>query len=379
MTITVGELNAIVSKLAPPSVAEPWDNVGLQVGDPESIVKKSVVALEISSRTIEEAAACGATAIICHHPLIFHPIKSLREDKYGNFMLARLIRSRIALIVAHTNLDKSEPGPNYALANALGIQVEKWLRPDSRQEFVKLLIFTPEGHEAAMIEAIARGGGGGIGNYSHCTFRSRGTGTFKPLEGANPFIGDVGRMEETEEWRIESLVPRKALANVLREVRAAHPYEEPALDVVPVEIALSSSGLGIIGSLPGEIGLSEWQKAVDAAIRPLLPKSSQSQWEGCRIITGSSRSIQRIAICSGSGGSLIADAADVGVDCLLTGEIDHHDAIMARERDLPVVCLGHFASEAAAMPYFADALRTEAPSLEFVVSQSDADPMASLA
>ena len=102
-------------------------------------------------------------------------------------------------------------------------------------DFVKFVVFVPTGHEDAIIDAIARGGGGVIGNYSHCTFRTPGTGTYRPLEGAQPWAGEVGRMESAPEVRLEARVPRGRMAEVYRLVRAAHPYEEMACDIYPLE------------------------------------------------------------------------------------------------------------------------------------------------
>lgn len=378
MPVTLAELNQIISKLAPPAVAESWDNVGLQCGDPQSPVDKALLTLEVSAAVIDEAAAQGAQAIISHHPLVFHALKSLVESDETSRLITRLIRSRMGLISAHTNLDKSVWGTNYALADAVGAKIEHWLRPDARQDYVKMVVFTPEGHEGAMIDAIARAGGGVIGNYTRCTFRAPGTGTFQPQEGANPFLGEVGQLEETKEWRLETLVPRRALADVLREVRATHPYEEPALDVMPVELATTESGLGVVAMLDAATALQQWKRSVDESIRALLPAVARETWEGARIVGDPARVVQRVAICSGSGGSVIEDAARSGCDCLLTGEIGHHDAIEARTRGLCVLLLGHFASEAAAMPFFARALEQETSEVTFAVAQSQCDPLASV-
>ncbi len=378
MSVTLGELNFQISRIAPPGVAEAWDNVGLQIGDPEAAIRKALVVLEVSPATLEECIELGATAMIAHHPLIFSPLKSIREDNHVAQMTARLIRAGIGLIVAHTNLDKSTAGPNYALADALQIKIEKWLRPDRHQEYVKVVVFTPEGYEYKVIDAIAAGGGGTIGNYSHCAFRAWGVGSFKPLEGADPFIGEIGKMEETKEARLETLVPRSALANVLREIRLVHPYEEPALDVMPVEIATSSSGLGIVGELNGARKLGKWKEEIDAAIRPLLPQAAQAHWPGCAITGELDRPVQRVAVCSGSGGSLIGDAAESGVDVLLTGEINHHAAIEARALGVNVICLGHFASEVSAMPFFVNVLRQKESGVELIRAENETDPLMSV-
>ena len=243
MSVSLSELNRLVSGVAPAELAEEWDNVGLQAGDPASPVRRVLVALEASEATIAEAERLGAEAIVAHHPLIFRPISSAAATGRVGKSLTRLIQSGIGLIVAHTNLDKSEAGPNHALAEALGVEIEGWLQPDARQENVKLVVFTPAGHERKIIDAIASAGGGTIGDYSHCSFRAPGTGTFVPLEGASPFIGKKGDFEPAKELRLECVVPKRRLHAVLAKAIAAHPYEEPAYDVYPMEAGAARAGL----------------------------------------------------------------------------------------------------------------------------------------
>ncbi|MCX7013081.1 MAG: Nif3-like dinuclear metal center hexameric protein [Candidatus Sumerlaeota bacterium] len=383
--ITLRELAERVARVAPTEAAEEWDNVGLQVGDPAWRVRRALVALEVSPETIDEAVRVKAEAIVAHHPLVFHPLRSIRLDERVGALTARLLEKRIGLIVAHTNLDKSPSGPNHALAEALGVTVEGWLRPEFARDQVKLVVFTPAGYERRIIDAIDAGGGGVIGNYSHCSFRAPGTGTFWPRKGAIPFLGEKGRFEEVEETRLEAVVPKRNLSAVLRSMLKAHPYEEPAYDILPLEPVKAERGLGVVGELRDEVSLKRLRAMALSRIRPLLPQAARSAWRSVRCAGEERRTIRRVAICTGAGGSVIQDAAGAGAECLITGEINYHDAVEANALGLAVLALGHFASEAAGMPRFAAALADEARrngrslskqsgAIEFLVAQSERDP-----
>ncbi len=100
----------------------------------------------------------------------------------------------------------------------------------------KIVVYVPETHADALREAMGNAGAGKIGKYSHCTFTLKGTGRFKPEEGAHPTIGEIGKMEEVPEDRIETVCSEGSLQDVLKAIREIHPYEEPATDVYPIEL-----------------------------------------------------------------------------------------------------------------------------------------------
>lgn len=100
----------------------------------------------------------------------------------------------------------------------------------------KIVVYVPEDHADKLREAMGAAGAGKIGNYTHCTFTIKGTGCFKPEEGANPAIGEIGKLEEVSEDRIETVCEEDKLQEVLNAIREAHPYEEPATDVYPIEV-----------------------------------------------------------------------------------------------------------------------------------------------
>lgn len=340
--VTLGELAGVVDRLFPESLAEAWDNVGLQVGDPARAVRKVMVCLEVTDSTLAEARAAEADAILAHHPLIFKPFKTLRADTPAQRLAMELTRAGIGLIAAHTNMDSAAWGTNQILAERLGLEVrgplEPRLAPESPVSDYKLIVFTPEGNEGRIIEAIHGGGGGRIGLYSHCTFRTAGVGTFIGGEGASPVIGQAGQFEEAREYRLETIVPAAAREAVIEAVRAAHPYEEPAYDLIPIATPVGPGhvGLGCVCDLPSP-------ESVDRMVARIKKKMGLKRVR----VSGPSggRTIARAAICTGSGGSLLGRAARVGADAFITGEINYHAAVEAHQRGLTVIELGHFESE----------------------------------
>lgn len=120
--------------------------------------------------------------------------------------------------------------------NAVGQQCPRGFDSLSlRMKKYKLVVFVPVVDAEKVREAIHGAGEGKLGNYSHCSFSSCGTGRFKPEEGAHPTIGKVGKIEEVEEERIEVLCAEEAIRDVVDAMKKAHPYEEPAYDVYALE------------------------------------------------------------------------------------------------------------------------------------------------
>src|SRR5690606_5428521 len=235
---------------APPASKLDYDNVGLQVGDARREVASVLVALDLTLAVIEEAREVGAGLVVTHHPLLFRPLKRLTADDPAGALALRLAEAGLAYYAVHTNLDAAPGGVSFALAERLGLEGVRFLAP-SEGKLIKLVTFAPADHAEAVRRAMAGAGAGRIGDYEACAFTLRGTGHFRPAEGADPFIGEAGGGEEAvDEGRIEAEVRRWDLGRVGAAMRAAHPYEEVAYDVYPVEQAASRVGFGAVGALP---------------------------------------------------------------------------------------------------------------------------------
>jgi dinuclear metal center YbgI/SA1388 family protein len=318
-------------QFAPKHLAMEGDKIGLQVGTLQKEVKKVMIALDVLESVVDEAIAEGVDLIIAHHAVIFRPLKNLRTDLPAGRLYEKLIKHDIAVYVAHTNLDVAEGGINDLMAEALGLQdvdiLEKW----HEQKLKKIVVYVPLSHVEAVREAMSQAGAGWIGHYSHCTFGVQGTGTFMPREGADPYIGEQGKLEEVAEVRLETIMPEEIQARVLKAMTNAHPYEEVAYDIYPVEQAGSTWGIGRIGKLAKPISLHEFAEQVKSAF----------EVKGLRVVGDMDRMIQKVAVLGGDGNSFVPKAMFRGADVLVTGDIYYHTAHDAMAGGLSIVDPGH--------------------------------------
>jgi dinuclear metal center YbgI/SA1388 family protein len=358
----------IMEKLAPVSLAEEWDNVGLQIGSPDKKVSKVLVALDMTNRVAEEAVDKEVDMVITHHPFIFNPVKSLREDHYTGRIAASLIRHGIALYCVHTNLDNAPNGINQALADMLGLLDIEKLYITSAGAYNKLVVFVPEGYQDKVLMAAAEAGAGCIGNYSHCTFQAPGIGTFLPGGSTNPFIGKPGQLERADEYRMETIVPAELTQAVVDAVLKVHPYEEVAYDIYRLQNKRDGDGPGRIGRLPVSQTLAEFAKVV----KELLGVGY------IRLSGRPDRQVTKVALCGGSGGSLIDRAVQMSADVFITGDIKYHDAQRALEQGMAIIDAGHYGTEIIAVDIIRRHIENEINALggqaEVMISETYADP-----
>jgi dinuclear metal center YbgI/SA1388 family protein len=346
--------------LAPLSLAESWDNVGLLVGDPSSDVSRVLFTIDATREVLDEAVAGGFQLVYAYHPPIFKPVKSVLAGS----LAFRAVREGIALYSPHTALDVADGGTNDVLADLLSMTDRGPLKvatPKDREH--KLVTFVPEDAVSRVSDALFAAGAGRIGKYSACSFRSRGQGTFFGEAGSNPAVGESGRLETAEEVRLETVVPLEAVEAVVRALRQAHPYEEPAFDLVRLSAAPVTRGLGRIGALPG-IPREE-----------LLPRIKAALGIEHLLVAGPTEGpVHRAAVCAGACGDLLDEAMARKADLYLTGELRHHDALRAAERGMTVVATLHSNSERAALSVIAARFRKETSGVDLVVSLRDRDP-----
>ncbi|HEY6839181.1 MAG TPA: Nif3-like dinuclear metal center hexameric protein [Geobacteraceae bacterium] len=333
-TPKVSDIAGIINKMAPPRFAEEWDNVGLQVGDAASPVDRIMVALDPTLGAVAAATDAQCQLLLTHHPLIFSPLKRVVASDAVGAAVTRAIRHGLAVFSLHTNYDMAVGGVNDLLAEKLGVTASAPLKVAAREELVKLSVFVPLGHEEGVLEELFRFGAP-IGNYRDCSFRTAGTGTFRPLEGAAPFVGEVGKRAEVEETRVEVLLRGDDVAAAVAALRKAHPYEEPAYDLFPLLNRGTARGHGRIGVLEHATTLD----AFAAAVGKRLDAS------GVRYVGDGGRKIQKVALCGGSGAFLLREALYQGADVLVTGDVKYHEAREAEALGVAVVDAGHFATE----------------------------------
>lgn len=319
MTARLGDVVGALEAAYPPALAESWDAVGLVCGDPEELVSKVLVAVDPVPETVDEALDTGAQLLVTHHPLLLRGVHGVPADHPKGRLVHRLIRAGVGLFTAHTNADSADPGVSDALAAALGLRVEGPLQSRGIEPLDKIVTFVPRGDPATrVLDALAVAGAGRIGDYSHCCWSTEGTGQFLPHEGAQPAIGSVGALERVAETRLEMVMPRGKRRAVLEALRASHPYEEPAFDVLELADIPGGQGLGRIGELEEAETLTAFTRRAAAA----LPATA---W-GVRAAGDPDRPVRRVAVCGGAGDSALGAAAAAGVDAYLTADLRHHPA-----------------------------------------------------
>ena len=331
------EIARAVEGIAPLPLSEKWDNCGLQVGDPESEASRVLVALTPLEEVFDEAEERGADFVLFHHPLIFGPLSSVDTSAYPGDLVGRAIRSGLTVYAAHTNYDAAPGGVSVALAQTLGLRGPLEV-VSPRGSLRKLVVFVPEENADAMADALSEAGAGVIGDYTRCTFRTPGTGTFLGGEGTDPYLGETGRLERVEEVRLETVVPAHLTSRAVAAATVAHPYEEVALDVYPVEGYPEGCGYGRVGTLPLPMTPEELREHVSEHLGfPACLASVPGN--------GLDPRVERVAVLGGSGGSFLREVAASGTDAYVTGDLDYHDALLAQSLGLTAIDAGHAATE----------------------------------
>ncbi|WP_375489236.1 Nif3-like dinuclear metal center hexameric protein [uncultured Jatrophihabitans sp.] len=367
----IGDVLDVLDAWFVPDWAEEWDAVGLVCGDRREPVRRVLLAVDAVPTTVDQAVDSGAQLLLTHHPLLLTGVHGVPADDPKGALVHRMIRSGVGHFVAHTNADVASPGVSDALAALLGVHDLRPLAPQTDPPMDKLVVYVPHDAEQPMIDALARAGAGRLGDYDRCAWTTSGTGTFRPLDGAHPAIGTVGDIEQVAESRVEMIVPTGRRAAVLAAMRAAHPYEEPAYDVLPMTPLPSARGTGRVGELAEATTLAGFTEA--AARR--LPATA---W-GVRAAGDPQRPVRSVAVCGGSGGSLAEQARRAGADVLLTADLKHHAAVEAvTERGgdgMALIDAAHWATEAPWLDALAAALRARfGTTVDVDVSRTVTDP-----
>lgn len=367
----LADLVTVVNGWFDPRWAAEWDAVGLVCGDPDARVERVLLAVDPVPATVHEAVALPAQLLLTHHPLLLTPVHGVAADQPKGALIHRMIRGGLAHLVAHTNADVADPGVSDALAARLGLTSLRPLQPQDGDALDKLVVFVPVEHTERLVDALAAAGAGRIGDYERCAWTTDGVGTFRPLSGASPSVGVVGRVEAVPETRVEMVVPTQLRRGVVEALRAAHPYEEPAFDLLAQASLPSRRGTGRIGELPTPVPL----RAFTAHAATRLPATA---W-GLRAAGDPHRPVRTVAVCGGSGGSLAEQARRVGADVLLTADLKHHPAVEeVSERGADGIALvdaAHWATEAPWLDEVAARLREHfGAELEVRVSRVVTDP-----
>jgi len=335
MSANVAQFIQLLNRIAPPRLAESWDNVGLQVGSPNWPVKKVWTALDPLPHVVESACENHVDLLITHHPLFFKPIKRIDGDSALGRITEMALSRRLSIVAAHTNLDSVAGGVNDALAQRMGLNHTRVLSGPADADQVKLVVFVPTTDLNKVLDALFEINAGHIDSYSCCTFRCEGVGTFLPGEDAKPAVGQRGKVNEVRENRIEIITPRSDVDRLIDAVKKAHPYESVPCDVYPLIGNDLKAGLGRLADLASPLSL----KAFAAHLKRVLNLSV------VKVAGDAKMKLETVALCSGSGASLMPAGISSGAQAYISGDLGYHTARDAEQAGIALIDIGHFGSE----------------------------------
>lgn len=351
-----------IEEKAPLSLQESYDNAGMQVGDSNAEATSALLCLDVTEDILDEAIARGANLIISHHPLIFRGLKRLVGATPVERIVAKAIKHGIAIYSAHTNMDSAECGVSVHAAKKIGMTDIQVLSPQ-KGKLLKIVTFVPTAQAEAVKQAMWRAGAGNIGNYDCCSYTMSGNGTFRAMDGANPFVGEIGEHHTEAEERIEVIVPVWRKGAVLRAMIEAHPYEEPAFDIIALENA-SNTGLGVVGNIEPEDAMH-----LMARIKQIFEVGAVS-YSGLKEPTV----VTRVAFCGGSAIEEAGDAIAAGAQMLITGDVKYHDFTTYNDRII-IANIGHYESEHFTKEIFYDIIQKKIPNFATYYAEKEKNPI----
>jgi dinuclear metal center YbgI/SA1388 family protein len=361
--MTIKEICSHLEKLAAPSLQESYDNSGLLIGDKSAEVTKALITLDVTDTVLDEAIEEGCGLIIAHHPVIFKGLIKLTGSTLTERIVIRAIKNDLAIYAIHTNLDNVSSGVNAMLAEKLGLTQTQILSP-IRGNLRKLVTFSPKDYADKVRKAIFDAGAGHIGEYDCCSYNTEGKGSFRALEGTNPFVGEQGKIHYEEEIRIETILPEFLVGKVLKAMIEAHPYEEVAYDVYLLDNINTNTGAGMIGELNTGKSTTDFMKEVKKVLGSAVLKHSP-------LID---RPVKKVAICGGSGSFLIHTARAAGADVFITGDIKYHD-YFDYHGEMTIVDAGHYETEQFTKDLLATILKQKFPTFALLNSRVNTNPV----
>ncbi len=360
---TVRQLAQYLESFAPPALQESYDNTGLQTGSPNDVVKGVLVTLDVTEQVLEEAILKGANVIVAHHPVIFSGLKRLTGGNATERILLSAVRNHLAIYVAHTNIDAVEGGVNSMIANKLGLLGHQMLKP-AKGVLRKLVTFVPESHLEPVRMALFSSGAGHIGAYDQCSFTISGTGTFRGGDNTKPFVGSIGKLHSEPEIRLETIFPAWLEAKVTDALIQAHPYEEVAYDIYPLENIYTKAGIGVVGNLPEPLAETEFLALLKNTFKVPVIRHSP--------LTG--KIVKRVALCGGAGSFLTSEAIAAGVEFFVTGDVKYHQFMEAEGRTV-LADIGHYESEQFTKELFSDILLKKFSTFAVYLSETITNPV----
>ena len=357
------EITDCLEAFAPLVYQESYDNAGLICGNKNMEITSALICLDSTEAVIDEAISKGCNLVIAHHPIVFKGLKKFNGDNYVERVIIKAIQNNIAIYAAHTNLDNVHNGVNAKIADKLGLINCKILSPQ-KGVLKKLVTFCPIEKAEQVRTALFAAGAGSIGNYDECSYNNEGFGTFRAGEGANPYVGKVGKQHSEKEIRIETIYPSNIESKVMKALFSSHPYEEVAYDLYNLTNVANKIGAGIIGDLKQETDELEFLNLL----------KSRMKADGIRYTELRNKKIKKVAICGGSGSFLLDDAIKNGADIFVTADFKYHQFFDA-ENGIIIADIGHYESEQFTNELFYDLLKENFNTFALHLSKINTNPI----
>jgi dinuclear metal center YbgI/SA1388 family protein len=362
-SVKIQEVTHYLESLAPLNLQESYDNAGLITGNPETIVKGILVSLDCTEEVVDEAIANNCNLIVSHHPIVFKGLKKLTGGNYVERVIIKAIKNDIALYAIHTNLDNVSHGVNKKISEKIGLINLEILAPKSNT-LSKLVTFVPKKDANKVLQALHEAGAGHIGNYTHCSFQTDGTGSFRPNALAKPHIGEALKQEFVDETRIEVIFQQHKTKAVFSALNAAHPYEEVAYYVTSLLNQNQDIGAGMIGELPSPLAPIDFLKQLKINMN----------LEIIRHTAFIDRPIKKVAVCGGSGSFLLSNAIRAKADAFVTADFKYHEFFDA-DNQLIIADIGHYESEVCTKELLQDVLMKKFSNFAIIFSRVVTNPI----
>ena len=359
----IRELLAVIESFAAPELQEEYDNAGLITGSPDWECKGMLCSFDVTPEVVKDALEKNCNLIVAHHPIIFRGLKQLTGKNYVEQVVIEAIKNDLAIYAAHTNLDNIVLGVNGKIGEKLGLKNCSILQPKLKI-LRRLITFAPTDKAEDVRKAIFAAGAGHIGKYSECSFNSEGMGTFKAEEGADPYVGEIGKQQLENETKIEIVYPTYLETQVVKALIDNHPYEEVAYDIFTMENVHYGIGAGLIGELEKAIGETDFLEMVKTVFK-------------CGVIRHSalrSKPVKKVAVCGGAGSFLIKMALKAGADIFLTGDVKYHEFFDAEDK-MVLADIGHYESEQFTVDLLHDLLAKKFPTFAVLKTKVNTNPV----
>ena len=358
----ISEIIQHLEIFAPPSLQESYDNAGLIVGESNAECTGIITSLDTTEAVIEEAIRKNCNLIVSHHPIIFSGVKKLNGKNYVERTIIKAIKNDIAIYAIHTNLDNVKKGVNKKIAEKIGLKNLQILQPKENL-LKKLITFAPIDKAEDLRKALFSAGAGQLGKYSECSFNSEGTGTFKPVEGADPFVGEIGSRHKEKEMKIEVIFPAYLEQKIIRAMIEAHPYEEVAYDIISLGNYLSDVGSGMIGDIEIPLDEKDFLQLIKSAFN----------LKGIRHTDFPGKKVKKIALCGGAGSFLIPLALSNKADVYITSDIKYHEFFDAE--GMLLLDIGHYESEQFTIDLLYEILKEKFPNFAVRKTEVNTNPV----